>query len=201
MFSTLPTQFQNSPQSLNVILATGSAFFWVTTGKCTTCAQNTPRFNDAASSTFQFVKDSAGQQVPYTITYTTATSAKGYIVRDTMAMGGFQTPNYSWFLVDDTTYPLQGSNAGIMGLAFDSGNALGLTPFWQTLADGNKLPAPEMSFWLTRRLGGSNTQDEFGGIFTLGGQNQTLYTGKVEFRPLVTILDQRTNWLLNVSSM
>jgi len=199
MFSTLPTQFQNSPQSFRVILATGSAFFWVTSGKCTTCAQSVAHFNDAASSTFQIVKDSAGQQVPYAITYAGG-GAKGYLVRDTVAMGGFQVQNLSWFLIDNVN--LQGSDAGVMGLAFDTGAALGITPFWQTLMDGDKTTTPEMSFWLARRSGDPNIQgEEFGGIFTLGGRNQTLYTGKVEFRPLVTVADQQTYWLLNVSSM
>jgi len=74
-----------------------------------------------------------------------------------------------------------------MGLAFDINPGSGDTPFWQTLAEGNKLATPEMSFWLTRHIGDPNAQEEeFGGVFTLGGQNKTLYKGDVEFLPLVT---------------
>ena len=200
MVSALPTQIPNSPQSFNVVLATGSSDFWITSDGCTTCARNTPHFNNV-SSTFQVVKDSAGQQVRYTIPYTDGI-VEGYLVRDTVSMGGFQAQNHSWFLIDKTSVSLKGSNAGIMGLAFDAISSPGTTPFWQTIANGNKLTTPEMSFWLTRRLGDPNAQEEeSGGIFTLGGRNQSLYTGNVEFLPLVTVLDKRAWWLLNMSSM
>ena len=118
-------------------------------------------------------------------------------------MGGFQVQNQPWLLVDQTSASLlDGSNAGIMGLAFDTIANTGATPFWQTLASTNKLTTPEMSFWFTRLLSDPNAQEEeFGGIFTLGGQNQTLYTGDVEFLPLVTNVGRETYWLLNVSGM
>ena len=123
-------------------------------------------------------------------------------------MGGFQVTNQSWLLVDQTSGgPLDGSNAGIMGLAFSALAYTGATPFWQTLAQGNSLTTPEMSFWFTRLLDNANTprggapqgQGVFGGVFTLGGQNQTLFTGDVEFLPLVTNAGKQTYWLLNLS--
>jgi len=116
-------------------------------------------------------------------------------------MGGFQVQRQSWLLVDQTSANLlDGSNAGILGLAFATIANTGATPFWQALAQGNLLSSPEMSFWFTRLLGdqSANTED-FGGIFTLGGQNQTLYTGDIEFLPLVTSAGRQTYWLLSVS--
>ena len=89
-----------------------------------------------------------------------------------------------------------------MGLAFDTIANTQSTPFWQTLAAGNQLTTPEMSFWLTRLLDSQTAQDEdFGGIFTLGGQNKTLYTGDVEFLPLVTNTGRQTYWLLSLSGI
>ena len=116
-------------------------------------------------------------------------------------MGGFQVTNQSWLLVDQTSANLlDGSNAGIMGLAFSAIANTGATPFWQTLAQSSKLTTPEMGFWFTRLLGDASAQQEaFGGIFTLGGQNQTLFTGNVEFLPLVTNAGKQTYWLLNLS--
>ena len=116
-------------------------------------------------------------------------------------MGGFQVQRQPWLLVDQTSASLS-SNAGIMGLAFDTIANTGATPFWQTLATTNQLTTPEMSFWFTRLLDDATAQEEeFGGIFTLGGQNKTLYTGDVEFLPLVTNVGRQTYWLLNVSGM
>ena len=194
-----------SAQSFNVVLDTGSSDLWVTGSSCTTCTQGTPSFKNSASSTFQSAQGTSGQSVPVTITYGSGTVA-GSLVRDTVAMGGFQVQNQPWLLVDQTSSNLlDGSNAGIMGLAFESIANTGATPLWQTLATGNQLSTPEMSFWITRVSGGnqnSNAVDEeFGGVFTLGGQNQTLYTGNVEFLPLVTNIGKQTYWLLTVSGM
>ena len=116
-------------------------------------------------------------------------------------MGGFRVQNQPWLLVDQTSASLlDGSNAGIMGLAFDTIANTGATPFWQTLAQTNQLSTPEMGFWLNRLLGDASSQTEaFGGVFTLGGQNKTLFTGDPEFLPLVTTAGKQTYWLLNLS--
>ena len=116
-------------------------------------------------------------------------------------MGGLKVERQPWLLVDQTTANiLVGSGAGIMGLAFDTIANTKATPFWQTLATGNHLASPEMSFWFTRFIGDPDAQEEeFGGVFTLGGQNKTLYIGDVEFLPLVTDAGQETFWLLEIS--
>jgi len=118
-------------------------------------------------------------------------------------MSGFQVQRQPWLLVDQTTSNLlSGTNAGILGLAFDTIANTGATPFWQTLAQTNQFTTPEMSFWLNRLLNVQNAQNEqFGGVFTLGGQNQTLYQGDVEFLPLVTNVGRQTYWLLTVSAI
>ena len=118
-----------------------------------------------------------------------------------MAIGRFQVPSQPWLLVNRTpTYLIEGSCAGSMGLAFESLAWTGAVPFWQTLADSGQLTTPEMSFWFTRYVGDANAQEEeFGGTFTLGGRNQTLYTGDVEFLPLVTNAGRKTYWLLGLS--
>ena len=199
-FSALGTQMSNSPQSFNVILDTGSSDLWVTDAGCATCAPGGPSFNSGASTTFQLSQDNSGQPVRVTITYGSG-SVAGNLVRDTVAMGGFQVQNQPWLLVDQTSASLiDGSNAGIMGLAFDTIAFTGAIPLWQNLAQGGQLLTPEMSFWFTRLLNDSSAQEEdFGGIFTLGGQNQTLFTGDIEFLPLVTNVGQQTYWLLTVS--
>ena len=198
--SALQTHVSNSPQSFNVVLDTGSSDLWVTDAGCTGCGQGAPSFNTGASSTYQPAQDNAGQPVPVTITYGSGAVA-GNLVRDTVAMGGFQVQRQPWLLVDQTSSNLlDGSNAGILGLAFDTIANTGATPFWQTLAENGQLTTPEMSFWFTRFLNDPSAQEEeFGGIFTLGGQNQTLYTGDIEFLPLVTNVGRQTYWLLDLS--
>ncbi|KAF9651450.1 aspartic peptidase A1 [Thelephora ganbajun] len=195
-------QIGTPPQSFNVVLDTGSSDLWVTDKACTTCAQGTPSFNTAASTTFQRGQDATGQPVRVTITYGSG-SVAGDLVRDTVVMGGFQVQRQPWLLVDQTSASLlDGTDAGIMGLAFSTIANTGATPFWQNLAQGGQLSTPEMGFWFTRFSNDRNAQqEEFGGIFTLGGQNQTLYKGNVEFLPLVTNVGRQTYWLLTISGI
>ena len=200
-FSAPRLTFSNSPQSFNVVLDTGSSDLWVPSTDCTTCGQNTSVFDSGTSSTFGIAQNN-GQPVPVILPYGSGIAA-GVLVRDTVAMGGLQVESQPWVLVSETTTGLlTGSRSGIMGLAFDTIASTKATPFWQTLATGNKLTTPEMSFWFTRFVDDPNAQEEeFGGIFTLGGQNKTLYTGDVEFLPLVTDAGQQTFWLLNLSGI
>jgi cathepsin D len=65
------------------------------------------------------------------------------------------------------------------------------------LSDGGQLTSKEMSFWLTRSgaeptAEGSTT---FGGVFTLGGTNSSLFTGDIEFLDLV---GQPAFWALDM---
>ena len=116
-------------------------------------------------------------------------------------MGAFRVQKQPWMLIDRIPVDfVRGSTAGILGLAWESLAATGATPFWQTLADSGTLAAPEMSFWFTRLISDSRTPgEEFGGTFTLGGRNKTLYTGDVEFLPLITFSGQKTWWFLEVT--
>ncbi|KAF9792193.1 aspartic peptidase domain-containing protein [Thelephora terrestris] len=195
-------QIGTPPQSFNVVLDTGSSDLWVTGKGCASCTSTTPSFNYNASSTLQISQGSNGQPAAVSITYGSG-AVNGYLVRDTVSMGGFQVTLQPWLLVDQTTSGLlDGTDAGIMGLAYDTIANTGATPFWQTLAAGGKLSTPEMSFWITRESNNPNAPTEtFGGVFTLGGQNQTLYQGDVEFLPLVENIGKPTYWLLNVTAV
>ena len=67
--------------------------------------------------------------------------------------------------------------------------------------NNNQLASPEMAFWLTRELDNRNAKElEFGGEFTLGGVNQTLFTGDIEFINMPALRTQ-TFWLLGMSGM
>ena len=96
-----------------------------------------------------------------------------------------------------TSNLLEGSVSGIMGLAFTAIASSGATPFWETLVNENQISSPEMSFWLTRASGSSQTEVA-GGMFTLGGTNSSLFSGDIEFinMPVST----PSFWLLSLSS-
>jgi cathepsin D len=127
---------------------------------------------------------------------------EGDLVKDTVSLGGFQTTEQQWLLADRTTPSLlTGSNAGIMGLAFQAIANTKAVPFWQSLINANKLSSPEMSFWMTRLLDDASASEEsFGGIFTLGGTNSSLFTGDIEFLDLTGGTTPQY-WLLDVSKI
>lgn len=103
--------------------------------------------------------------------------------------------------VDQTTTGLlDGSVSGIMGLAFPAIASTDATPWWLALANSNQFTTPEMGFWLTRFLNQRGvTDEEPGGVLTLGGTNSTLFTGDIEFLDLQTSGGTQTFWLLEMS--
>jgi len=72
--------------------------------------------------------------------------------------------------------------AGIMGLAFQPLASSKAAPWWEVLSNDNQWSSPEMSVWLTRFINDNNAQDEEpGGLLTLGGTNNSRYTGNIQF--------------------
>jgi cathepsin D len=95
---------------------------------------------------------------------------------------------------------LDGTAAGIMGLAFQSIASTQALPFWQALVKNGQFTSPQMSFWLTRYLNNTDAQDtEPGGVLTLGGTNTTLYTGDIQFLDMPNSGEQ-SYWLLQLRS-
>jgi Eukaryotic aspartyl protease len=89
--------------------------------------------------------------------------------------------------------------SGLMGLAFSALSVTKSTPFWQSLSDGGQLTSTEFAFQLTRERGTSFVSDTgFGGTFTLGGTNSSLYSGNIEFLNMANSATP-TYWLLNMA--
>jgi cathepsin D len=90
-----------------------------------------------------------------------------------------------------------GVYSGIMGLAWPALSFSKFTPFWQVLTNEGKLFKPEFSFFVTRyNYNDSATYLEPGGTFTLGGTDESLYTGDIEFHPLGA---KPSGWILNLT--
>ena len=86
-----------------------------------------------------------------------------------------------------------------MGLAWPPLASTRANPFWYNLLTNNALSSSDMSFWLTREINNpAATEQTFGGVFTLGGINDTLYTGDIEFLPIP--VQTPLFWLLDLSS-
>lgn len=90
--------------------------------------------------------------------------------------------------------------AGLMGLAFQFLASTQALPFWQAIT--SQFTDPVFSFWLQRQLNpASATAVAAGGVFTLGGTNETLFSGEIEFLNLQTSASVPLSfWLLVMAS-
>jgi cathepsin D len=115
-------------------------------------------------------------------------------------MGGFTIAGQTLLAVSTLSSSLiDGSVSGIMGLGWAPLANTRANPFWYNLASNNGLTSQDMSFFLTREQDNPKAAAEtFGGVFTLGGVNDTLYTGDIEF--LTMPVQTPSFWLLGLSS-
>ncbi|KAF8881808.1 aspartic peptidase A1, partial [Infundibulicybe gibba] len=164
------------PQKLGVALDTGSSDLWVS-------------FKTAGMET--------------TLSYL-AGEVIGQIATDTVTMGGFSINHQTFLVADEVSQDsVDDQISGIMGLAFGEIADTSGMPFWQALASGGRLAAPEMGFWLTRFIGDPQaTDNEPGGVFTLGGTDSSLYQGDIDFVDIPTPPgSSNTLWQLRMTSV
>ncbi|KAF5383540.1 hypothetical protein D9615_003749 [Tricholomella constricta] len=181
------------PVSYNVILDTGSADLWVADANCNVTCNGVATFNPTASSTFSTT------DLPFEISYGSG-RASGTLGADTIQMAGFSVSNQTFGICDSVsdgllTVPV----SGLLGLAFKTIASSGATPFWQALVAGDAWDSPLMAFQLTRFLDDQTAQSlEFGGSFTMGFVNNTLFTGDIEYVDLATTASY---WILPLTSL
>ncbi|KAF8627813.1 hypothetical protein AX15_004238 [Amanita polypyramis BW_CC] len=185
------------PQTLNVVLDTGSSDLWVASNQCTNCDGTTPVFRSSSSSTLQI---SQGLDSSVQLTYGSG-QVTGIIAKDTVSMSSFAVPQQVFVVVDEVSRGLlQGSVSGILGLAFTGLARTGVAPFWLALINSGQTSFPEISFFLRRLVDDQNTPSEApGGSFIIGGTNSSLYAGDIEFMNVVG--DPNTFWLLSISQI
>lgn len=181
------------------MLDTGSSDLWLASASCMSCS-GIPTFDTSKSSSIAQPQSGSGN---VKIQYGSG-DVSGVLAQDTIGMGGF-TVSPQTFLVVTTMSDglLDGDTSGILGLAFESLASTGATPFWQALSNAGQFVEPEMAFWLTRFIDADNPSDnEPGGVFTLGGTNSTLFTGDIEFLNLAVSSDASTAtfWMLEMTS-
>ncbi|KAF8169784.1 aspartic peptidase domain-containing protein [Pholiota molesta] len=172
------------PQSLGVILDTGSSDLWFVGTSCL-CSQ-VVTFQPSHSSSFKGGTPSPASDIE--IQYGSG-SVTGSLSQDTVSMGGFTVPSQSFLNIDTITGIILSDDplgaSGLMGLAFATLARTRATPFWEALATSNQLSSPEMAFWLARSQN-LQVEDVPGGAFTLGGTNSSLFTGDIEFLNMPT---------------
>lgn len=160
-------------QNFKVVLDTGSSNLWVPGSECNSiaCFLHT-KYDSSASSSYK--KNGSEFEIAYG-----SGSVSGYISQDTLTIGDLTIPKQDFG--EATSEPglafAFGKFDGILGLGFDTiaVNKV-VPPFYNALADG-LLDEPVFSF----KLGDSESSDS---LFTLGGVDESAYTGKVTYLPV-----------------
>ncbi|OAV99883.1 hypothetical protein PTTG_01476 [Puccinia triticina 1-1 BBBD Race 1] len=192
------------PRPFNVILDTGSSDLWLigqgassssshsgsgisSIGSPTagSSATGSP-FSPSSSSSFQSHSNS------FQITYGSG-SASGAVGTDTITQGSYTVTNQAFAVVNKATSGLlSGDVSGIMGMAFQSLASTSSSPFWQSAK------IDTFAFGISRFVNISTATDvEPGGIMTLGGVNNTLFQGDVNY----ISLKSQSYWLIAMDSV
>jgi len=180
-------KFSSRPQQLVVVVDTGSVELWI----------DNADFDEGASTTY---KPAGG---PLKIDYR-SDSVTGGIAQDVVGFDTFSVEPQNFLLADTMTTPPLGTNNGNAGVpAPDAKSALGTTAFVPALLAKYPSNEPTISYKFPPPPGSRETRAEHhneqsGGVLTIGGRNESLFTGDVEFLPLVTFGGLRTHWSLPV---
>ncbi|KAG0169811.1 hypothetical protein DFQ28_002865 [Apophysomyces sp. BC1034] len=170
------------PKSFDLAVDTGSGELWIPSIECAANVCPYDRYDHTKSSTFR------SASMPFSIEYGRG-SANGTYAYETVGLGGATVDNQMIGMATHTEDILgvvrQGrQNNGIMGLGFPGLNsARGVkndVPFVFHLVANNVIREPVFSLFL-------NSQFKFGrsGQIVLGGIDQSHYSGKLRYVPVV----------------
>lgn len=204
-FYYAPVAFGTPPQTMALILDTGSSDTWLVSDRCqaTACA-DISRFATIQSTTF------ALSNLPWALQYGKG-EANGTLVSDRVELGGAVVDSLTFGIASDIADGVVSPPAsGLMGMGRQELSGFGVTPFWQVLAELHAIQ-PIFSFQLARDPTAQTLEIQApGGIFTLGELDATQYTGPINWVNVtpgsiywdiqldaVTTLGHKTDYTLN----
>lgn len=163
------------PQSFKVVLDTGSANLWVPGSECNSIACFLhAKYDSKASSTYK------ANGTEFEIKYGSG-SVSGHLSQDLLTIGGLEIPKQVFG--EATNEPglafAFGKFDGIFGLAYDTISVQNVVPPFYNALHAGLLDDPVFSF----KLGDANKAADQG-IFTFGGIEKDLYSGKLTYLPV-----------------
>jgi len=173
-------------QSFNVIFDTGSSNLWVASSQCDSSCGLHSRYRSALSLTY------IADGTPFNITYGSG-PVGGFDSIDNLATGGLKVTKQTFTEVTDASGLgaafLIGKFDGILGLAWPSLSVNGITPVMQNLISQKAIANGEFAFF----LGNADSED---GELTIGGYDETRFTGSLNYVPLKS----QTYWQINIEA-
>lgn len=169
-------QLGSPPQSFKVILDTGSSNLWVPSVDCSSLACYLhQKYDHEASSSY------SKNGTKFAIQYGSG-SLEGYISQDTLTFGDLVIPNQDF--AEATNEPglafAFGKFDGILGLAYDTISVDKVVPPIYNAIDQKLIDEPKFAFY----LGDTSKSEEDGGVFTIGGIDETKFKGDITWLPV-----------------
>eukprot|EP01104_Vermistella_antarctica_P015143 TRINITY_DN490_c0_g1_i1.p1 TRINITY_DN490_c0_g1~~TRINITY_DN490_c0_g1_i1.p1 ORF type:complete len:390 (+),score=120.95 TRINITY_DN490_c0_g1_i1:28-1170(+) len=173
-----PVSIGTPAQDFTVVFDTGSSNLWVPSSKCpiTSIACDLHhKFLDSASSTYVVNGEL------WNITYGSG-ACTGYLGQDSVVLGDLTIKNQVFG--EATNLPglswIVSKFDGLLGLAFETISVDAVTPVWYNILSQGLVQDPIFGFYLDR-----NSNATMGGEMTLGGVDDTKYTGDFTYANLV----------------
>ncbi|KAK1220022.1 hypothetical protein PQX77_017229 [Marasmius sp. AFHP31] len=159
-------------QPFTIDFDTGSSDLWVPSSACKSSVCTSKSKYDATKSSTS--KSQTGQ---FSIQYGDGSTVSGPIVADTVTVAGVNATGQHFSPVTTLSSSFEGDPTdGILGLAYPAISNIGSDPFFNTAFKSGSLPNNSFGFKLA-----SNGSELF-----LGGTNNQLYTGELEYHPVDT---------------
>jgi len=164
-------------QPFKVVFDTGSSNLWVPSSKCpiTVIACDLhEKYHSDQSSTYK------ANGTAISIQYGSG-AMSGFLSTDSVVMGGITVVGQTF--AEATGEPGIAFDLskfdGILGMAFEQISADNVVPVFYNMIAQNLVSQSLFSFWLSK-----NPQGQNGGSLVLGGVDNTLYTGSINYVPL-----------------
>jgi len=183
-----PISIGTPPQNFNVVFDTGSSNLWVPSKQCNlmNIACRTHSKYDSSKSTTYTANGTA-----FAIRYGSG-SLTGISSQDTVTVGSVSVPNllFAEAKAEPGVAFVAAHFDGILGFGFPEISVNGMNPFFQAALASGAIKEPKFAFYL-------ESSGTTGGELTLGGVDESKYTGTVTYTP-ITI---RGYWQFSVSAI
>lgn len=179
-------QLGTPAQNFNVIFDTGSSNLWVASAACDSSCGLHSRYRSSLSATYK------ADGTAFNITYGSG-PVSGFDSIDNLVTGGLKVKSQTFTEVTDASglgaAYLIGKFDGILGLAWPSLSVNGITPVIQNMISQKAIDNGEFAFF----LGNADSED---GELTIGGYDQSRFTGSLAYVPLKS----QTYWEINMEA-